>query len=572
MKKTLLLALAIILASLRTLPALAQWSSDPQLNTVVQDSVGTDEVVAHTASLPDGSTYASWFAAAPTVRYQMRLQRFDAAGNKLWGPNGILVSGTNINASTLYSYDLEVDQQGNALLGFQDLRAGGTSTQVVVYKISPAGKQLWGANGISLLDQGATLGLAPSITVTNSNNVVVSWNSSNSTGRWVASQKFAADGTALWSAVQRIQDPTGVIRYDRPAALPVGTDDILLTYVKATGSGTGVSLMFAQRYDATGAAVWAAPTQVSTQSIGFTFFPQPLADGAGGYFISFNSGNPANALLSDVYVQRVNSDGSLPWGTVGKAALAGTSTARFDGNLQYNKIRNELWLALTVTDTQQKQAGISFQKYDPATGATALGAVGVVVQPISAALYRAIGFRDTGSGLLLVYTEALSATNSAIKATKRTYTGAPAWASGVINVSSVASPKLQFDMGAFATGQVVLSWQDNRQDKGIYVQNVRDEGRLGAQVLATRPGLVAQPLALYPNPGLAPTLRLPLTQSQAVTLRLRDATGRLVLEQQVTLPAGSQEVPLRAEALAAGLYLVEASTATALWRGQWVKP
>ena len=569
MKKLLLQTLTAALAGLLALPAAAQWSSNSQVNTVVQDAAGNGEITPLTATLSDGSTYVAWFEAAPTIRYQMRLQRLDVNGNKLWGNDGMVVSA-NQNGTAVYRYDLKVDQQNNAILGFQDTRSG--SNQCVVYKISPTGTQLWGANGIPLLDSNATSGLSPSIGITNSNNVVVSWNSSSASGSWISFQKFSPSGTALWPAVQRIQDPSFAARYNRPYPMPAGTDDILLNYARTTGTGVGVSILFAQRYDATGTAVWAAPTQVSSQAVGFTFFPQPVIDGAGGYFVALNSGNSANANLGDVYVQRVSGTGALPWGTVGTPALLGTATARFDGLLQYNPTRNELWLALTVTNTQQTEAGVSLQKYDISTGATLLGGAGTTVQPTSTALASVKGFRDTGSGLLLIYTEALSTVNNALKATKRTYTGGPAWSSGVVAVSSVASTKSQYSMGAFLNDQLVLSWQDNRQGAGIYAQNVRNDGQLGV-VLGTRAPQSAQPLQLYPNPGAAPSLRLDLPRAQTVTLSLRDAQGRLVQQQHVTLPTGTHTVPLRAEGLAAGLYLVEASaTDGPRWRGQWVKP
>lgn len=566
MKKTLLLALTAVFSGLLTAPATAQWSGNAQLNTVVKDAAGTNEVTPRIATLPDGSSYVSWFESAPTINYQMRLQRLDANGNKLWGPDGIVVSA-NANSTTLFRYDLKVDQQGNALLGFQDARTG--VSQCVIYKISPTGTQLWGANGIALLDATATTGLSPTIAVTNSNNVVVCWNSSGTAGSWISFQKFSPSGTALWPAVQRIQGTTATERYDRPYPMPVGTDDVLLPHVRRTGTGTGVSTLMARRYNAAGTAVWAAPVQVSTKPVGFTFFPEPVSDGNDGYFVALNSGNPANATLGDVYVQHVTSTGTL-WSTDGTEALTGTATARFDGKLQYVAARNELWLALNVRNTSQSESGVSLQKFEAGSGSALLGAAGVTVLPVTAAVSAAVGFRNTGSGLLIVYTEALSAVNNVIKATKTTYTGAPAWTAGSISVAGVSSPKLQFGMDAFAGDQLVVSWQDNRQDNGIYAQNVRNDGQLGL-VTAAHQAKAAQPLALYPNPGATATLRLALPQAQPVTLCLRDLTGRVVQQRRVVLPAGVQDVPLRAEHVAAGLYVVDAEVAGQVLRTTWVK-
>ncbi|RTQ49015.1 T9SS type A sorting domain-containing protein [Hymenobacter gummosus] len=117
---------------------------------------------------------------------------------------------------------------------------------------------------------------------------------------------------------------------------------------------------------------------------------------------------------------------------------------------------------------------------------------------------------------------------------------------------------------------MVTVWEDARQDRGIYAQNLSAAGLLGP-VTATRGPRAALPLALYPNPGPAATLRLQLPLPQQVTLRLTDMTGRLVQLRSVPLPAGVQEVPLRADELAPGLYLVQTEVAGQPLRATWAK-
>ncbi|RYF11062.1 MAG: hypothetical protein EOO40_03995, partial [Deltaproteobacteria bacterium] len=92
--------------------------------------------------------------------------------------------------------------------------------------------------------------------------------------------KLSPAGTLLWATPVRIQGPSR--RFSRPAFAPVpGTDDVVVEYVEETGTGLGVSTVFAQRYNASGAAVWTAATQVSTKTIPFAFFPELLPDGSG---------------------------------------------------------------------------------------------------------------------------------------------------------------------------------------------------------------------------------------------------------------------------------------------------
>jgi hypothetical protein len=543
-------------------PAQAQWTSNTLLNTTVQDATGPSEEVPLSAPGPAGGTWVSWFATNPSTNYTMHLQLLDRNGNKLLGPDGLLVSNQPQTTAT-FRYDLKSDAAGNALLAFQDERSG--AMQCVIYKVSPIGQQLWGPNGIPLLDPAADSGIAPVIGVLASGNVVVAWNSDSNTGRpAVAWQKFSPTGTPAWPAPQRIVDAAA--SSERAVPVPATGDEFIMHFVRRSGFGLGVSTYFAQRYDASGAPVWAAPVQVSTNTTGFAYFAEPVSDGAGGYFVAFNTGNPASAVLGDVYVQHVSATGTL-WSTEGTEVLTGTGTARFEGRLQYVAGQNKLYVCLNATNSSQSDSGIYFQSLDPATGSRLLPDAGVEVMPVSATYYAAQALRDTGTGLIVVYTENTSVLERRLVATKVTYSGGPLafpTGSGIIGLSNAASEKLDYSVLPFASNQLVVVWSDKRNDGGIYAQSLADNGQLG--VLGARAAATARPLTLSPNPGAAPTLQL--EAARPGTVLVRDLAGRVVHRQAAGL--GGPMV-LAAPQLAAGVYVVEAQLGSETWRGRWVK-
>jgi len=462
MLKPLLLSATLALA----LPAQAQWTSDILLNTPVQDATGTSEEVPLSAPGPAGGTWVSWFATNPATNYTMHLQLLDRNGNKLLGPNGVLVSNQAQSTAT-FRYDLKSDADGNALLAFQDERSG--AMQCVIYKVSPTGQQLWGANGIALIDPLANSGLAPTIGVLASGNVVVAWNSTSTTGRpAVAWQKFSPTGTPAWPAPQRIVDATA--SSERAVPVPATGDEFIMHFVRRAGFGLGVSTYFAQRFDAAGTAVWAAPVQVSTKTTGFAYFAEPVSDGAGGYFLAFNTGNPANAALGDVYVQHVSATGAL-WNPEGVEVITGTATARFEGKLQYVAAQNQLYVGLNATNSSQSDSGIYFQSLDPATGNRLLTNAGVNVMPVSSRYYAVQALRDTGTGLIVIYSENTTILERWLTSTKVTYTGgtnAFPTGSGIIALSNVPSEKQDYSVSPYASNQLVVVWSDSRLDGGIY--------------------------------------------------------------------------------------------------------
>ncbi len=554
--------------------ALAQWTTTIAQNTTVRDVAGVQEVSPLAVAGPNGGTYVSWFEQVTGTNYQMRLQLLDVNGQPQFGTAGLLISNQP-QRTALFRYDLKSDEAGNALLAFQDVRNGGTATQCVIYKISPTGQQLWGANGIQLLDATTNSGLSPSIGFTGTGNVVVAWNgatTADATRRTgiIPMLKFTPGGTPLWTTPVRLQSPA--TNFSRPVLVTVpGVDEVVLSYVnEVPGSGLPVSTMYAQRYTSSGAAAWATPTQVSTKTITFTFFPAPVPDGNGGYYLQYTSGNPANAQLNDSYVQYVAADGTLPWNAIGTELLTGSTTQRFSVGLQYVAARNELWAVFNETNALQTQSGVTVQSLNATTGAARLGSSGQVVQAPSASAYSAAGLRNTGTGLLIVYKQSPTALNDVLWATKLNYQAQPAFTAPV-QLSSATSNKFNFSLLPFANNQLVTVWQDSRQGYGIYAQTISDTGQPGTP-LGTRPASAPQTLALSNNPGEVPVLHLTAARSQVATLLVYDMTGRLVWRDTAALTAGANEVRLAAPRLAAGTYLVQTSVDQASQGGRWVKP
>ncbi|WP_201978413.1 T9SS type A sorting domain-containing protein [Hymenobacter rubidus] len=573
MKRTLLLLLATALTSAS---AQAQWNANPAQNLAVRDVAGTGEVTPRISPALNGGTWVSWFETVPGTNYQMRLQLLDVNGRPQLGTAGLLVSNQP-QGTALFGYDLKTDNLGNAILAFQDTRTG--ANQCVVYKVSPTGQQLWGANGIALLDAAATSGLGPVIGVTTGNNVIIGWiaggtaNTVHST-KFVPLQKLSAAGVALWTTAVDIQDP--VKRYSRPSFVAVpGSEDVVVQYVEETGSGLGVSTVYAQRYNASGAPVWAAPVRVSDKTIGFAEIPVLVPDGNGGFYVLLASGNPASAALGDMYAQRVLADGSLPWGTSGTELLTGTGTARIGGALQYVAARNEVWTVVNELSSTQSTSGFTMQRLNPATGVAMLGTSGIPVLGVSANYYSAQTLRDTGTGLIITYTENLNASgsNRALWATKVNYLAQPAFPVATPNIllSSVNSAKQKYATLPFSNNQLVNVWQDSRTDDGIYAQTISDNGTLGV-LTAARSAVAAQPLEISPNPGAAPELHLTLPKAQTLSVQVRDLAGRRVWQSEIAVPAGVSTLPFAASALASGVYLVETVVDGQPWRGRWVKP
>ncbi len=522
----------------------AQWTTNTLLNTEVKDAVGFEESVPLSATTTDGRTWISYFANNGSG-YEMRLQLLDSLGNRLLGSSGLLVSNQP-QSTALFRYDFKVDASGNAIVAFQDIRSNGIM-QVVAYKVDQTGNQLWGANGIQLIDPIATDGIAPSIGFTNAGNVLIAWNSSGSNPKWVSMKKLDPAGNFLWPNPVRIIDSLSNKKYSRPTMVPSDSDGFIMQYVEETGFGLGVSNIYAKRLDGNGGMVWPTPVHVSTKTTSFFFFIKAVADGNGGFYTAFNTSDATNPAYNDVYVQHVDANGVL-WNATGNSACNTPGINRFFANARLAPNGTDFWVLLKATDGNQSQSGVTIQAIN-LQGNTLLTPAGSVMVPISAAYDDPYDLSVTSDGVIAFYYSGTSP-NQTVKAVKCDFTGSPLWQGTTVNICTRAAGKDDLSAGDFRNGQVVAVWTDNRNDYGIYAQQINNDGSMGSP--SSIPNIETLNVSVYPNPT-NDFLVLSHPSTSELTWQLLDLTGKMVLTGRMI-----QQERIDLRPLAKGTYLMQA--------------
>lgn len=537
----------------------AQWTSNTAVNTSVRSGAGVDAATPLMSDGPDGSTYVSWFDNQPGG-YQLRMQRLDENGYPLWPAEGLLVSDHPQN-SALFRYDLAADSQGNAIVAFQDERSG--QLDIVAYKISPSGDMLWGADGIALTDAGATQGLGPVIGVQSNDDVVIAWNANDGgSGKWIAYQSISADGVPQWAAPHQV---IGTAKYSRPKVIRT-LDGFLLFYVEETGNFPFTSNMYVQRYDATGSPVWSMPTHVSSKTVPVFYFPAPIPDGNNGMYLAFNTGNPDNASLTDVYVQRVKADGSA-WSTTGTEVLTGTSTQRFGGTLALMNTIMGLLVPVQVTNAAQSEGGWNVQLVDT-NGVAQLGPAGVEVVAQSAQLASPDDCAALSDGCIVVYSEG-GFGQEHIKATRLGFLGWQTWG-GPINVCSMNSNKDDVSCGRMNNnGQVVAVWQDDRVGSGVFAQNILANGSVGPVGIA-RPEATNGRMTVHESAD-GTVLEIGAGPAGPEHIDIMDITGRAIWTKDVAEGRAGAMIVLPTELLSVGTYVVRVATPGQSTSITWVR-
>jgi hypothetical protein len=469
------LTLFVISLFVITLPLFADWSDDPAVNNAVCTLAG-EQTITKVGTGPTGDTYFGYFSNE-TGNYNVRLQRFDQAGNPLWQNGGILVSD-NTQMSWLTDWDMTVDLDNNAILTFQDIRDG--NNNVYVYKISPEGTFLWGADGLQLSNTTA-FDAAPKVTVTSGNSAVVAWGS----GAVARLQKISPEGTLLWGATGI--EITGANSYTWPQPIGVENDNVIVKYYDDSGPAWAPTrYIYAQKYDADGNTVWAAPAPISTAG-GITAWTQDLPivkDDNNGFFIGWHDDRDGN-MNADVYVQHVDSDGNCLWTSNGVIASTDMNREHYYVYIAYQSDEDILYAYWNEMDSDQNDRGIYGQKFDMA-GTKKWEDTGRVIIEISPVDIYPYGIGNVPGEVVVFYQEGL--TENYLKAMALDSDGNFVWTGDKVTMCSVTGTKLHAMVGSLNSNFWVASWADDRSgNSDIYAQNINSDGTLGYIPQAVEP-------------------------------------------------------------------------------------
>jgi hypothetical protein len=328
-----------------------------------------------------------------------------------------------------------------------------------------------------------------------------------------------------------------------------------MQYVQEAGGFPPLSTMYAQKFSGeTGLGLWAEPTRVSSKSIPFFFFPQVQTDTKDGFFLVFNTGNPVNPMLNDVYAQHVDSSGNI-WTDEGIQISMASDGNKYNGGYCWNPGDSSLCIAVRIQDGNQTMSGIALQKINT-EGQRLLGENGLELRAMSTDLYTPWLLLNSGDGLVCVYGSG-GFNNQQIRGLKVDFNGQALWSYDPV-ACAAASNKDDLSAGPFRHGQTVLVWADDRSgDLGIYAQNLRLSGHFGnGEITEISRKTQSFPMRILSSPGNNPVLELTFSEKQWLEYRVADVAGKtLRVSKNQMIEGRNQLFPVKD--FLPGLYLVE---------------
>lgn len=248
--------------------------------------------------------------------FDIYAQRFDANGVRQWAANGVQVCGATGEQS---SPSIVADAAGGAILAWTDFRSG-LAADLYTQRLDASGVAQWTPTGVAVCtavnDQDAT-----SLVSDGANGAIVVWNDLRSgTNHDVYARRVTAGGTPQWTAngVALCSAPDEQLS---PVACSDGAGGAIVAWFDHRGTFFDV---YAQRVTSGGVVPWAANGVVVSTASNDQQNPAILADGTGGAFVAWEDARTIG--IDDIYAQRLNASGAALWLADGVSVCAASGS------------------------------------------------------------------------------------------------------------------------------------------------------------------------------------------------------------------------------------------------------
>jgi hypothetical protein len=468
------LSAAILLLAL-LLPATshAAWGHDPVTGSLSVCTATANQFP--TQAVPDGAggMIVAWHDLRSAVTsLDIYVQRINAAGQTLWGNDGLLICGA---ASGQVTPQILADGAGGAFFTWVDARSG--SNDIFAQRVSAAGVPQWTTDGVAVA-AGTSNQTGAKIVTDGAGGVIIAWLDNRNAGiNDIYGQRLNAAGTALWTAngaplaTTTTDQQTMVMVADAAGGAFLAWQD----YRNATAD------IYVQRVTSAAAVLYGVGGSTMCQAVGAQAAPAICSDAVGGCYVTWQD---ARSGTNDIYIQHL---------------LAG-SVYQFisDGIPVCNATADQTAAAIApdgsggaVITWQDLRSSTSYDidaQRMTATGTMLWTANGVAVQAGTGDQTLPVIAGDNDGGAIICWQDTRSApTDADLYAQHVSGTGTSLWSASGVAVSTAASSQTTPFVVPDGLGGAMVAWNDSRYGTyDVFAQRVDRYGYLGG----TEPSIV----------------------------------------------------------------------------------
>ncbi|HKW12880.1 MAG TPA: hypothetical protein VJS69_00190, partial [Candidatus Krumholzibacteria bacterium] len=278
----------------------AQWTSNGVGLCTVATPQMSNTQVAVIASDGVGGAIVTWCDTRNGPVFDIYSQRINGAGTVQWPSNGVAIC----TAQDYQEYpDMISDGIGGAFIAWSDKRRTAASSDIYVQRINAAGVTQWTLNGVALCTAAQTR-YNPMLALDGVGGAIISWEDRRGGDADIYVQRVNAAGAVQWQ-VDGLVVCTAAQEQIWPRIVTDGVGGAIITWDDSR-SGPFLYDVYAQRIDASGAALWAPNGLAVSTATEDQQYPRIVVDGAGGAIMAWQDLRNGDY---DIYAQRVVAGG-----------------------------------------------------------------------------------------------------------------------------------------------------------------------------------------------------------------------------------------------------------------------
>jgi hypothetical protein len=258
-----------------------------------------------------GGAIISWQSYRGSNLGDIYAQRVNSSGAIQWTANGVPVCVEVFEQDTI---SMISDGVGGAILTWQDYRSNTGNPQIYAQRVNSSGAILWTANGVGVCTHAAPA-RGPKVVSDGSGGAFITWADQRAGNYDIYTQRISESGAPMYTTDGVATCTTPTTDQIKPDICSDGAGGVIIVWTDFR-SNTDWDI-WAQRQGPALAIVWAVNGLVMNNNVAYDQTdPKIVSDGLGGAIISWT--DYVTGTTADIYAQHVNTNGTLLWDVNGK--------------------------------------------------------------------------------------------------------------------------------------------------------------------------------------------------------------------------------------------------------------
>jgi hypothetical protein len=263
-----------------------------------------------------GGAIVAWEDRRSGTNYDIYAQRLNTDGIPQWAADGIAVVDDTLDQ---FSPKLARDATDGVIVIWEDFR-NGADYDLYAQRVAGDGNVQWAVNGIPV-STATDNQISPSLSGDGIGGVIVAWHDHRAGNADIYAQRLNADGSIAWG-LDGVSVSAATNNQTSPRTVNVGEDNVVVVWEDYRNGHVDI---FAQRLDGTGAAQWTVDGVFVNNAALDQIAPQLVSDDAGGVIVAWTHRRDSG---TDIFSQRIGTDGSRLWGDEGVVVSGAANTQR----------------------------------------------------------------------------------------------------------------------------------------------------------------------------------------------------------------------------------------------------